>query len=408
MTTAFKIGVAEVDITPPAGHAMDGYIARTSPSTGTHDPLMAQVLILTRGNQRAAVVTLDLLAVSRSFSDPLRANIAALVGTTPDAVLVAASHTHAGPTGTQDWFPVGANTQLDTAMTAAIQARLLDAARRAADDVQPATLHSAAGTLDALGSDRNQPDQPVDLSVTALRFDGLDGQPRAVLFHHACHPTVLSAANTTYSADFPGAARRRLQNAYPGAIAMYLNGAAGNISTRFRRHDQSFAEGERLGGLLGNHVLELLARAEPNAPYLAATGAMLDLPLRRFTSETRTLMTTGNARLDTVRAEGAAIEADLRRAFAGQTIVTAEVSGLRIGPWALLAVPGEAFSDLAQQLRATDPGALVVGYANDYLGYFPTQHAIDDATYEALSSPYDAQAHEQLAELLARIARTLR
>jgi len=36
---------------------------------------------------------------------------------------------------------------------------------------------------------------------------------------------------------------------------------------------------------------------------------------------------------------------------------------------------------LARALRAVSPGALVAGYANDYLGYFPTQAAIDDGTY---------------------------
>ena len=43
------------------------------------------------------------------------------------------------------------------------------------------------------------------------------------------------------------------------------------------------------------------------------------------------------------------------------------------------------------------PQALVIGYANDYLGYFPTQTAIDEATYEALSSAFDARAHQLLA-----------
>jgi hypothetical protein len=52
--------------------------------------------------------------------------------------------------------------------------------------------------------------------------------------------------------------------------------------------------------------------------------------------------------------------------------------------------------------------ALVAGYANDYFGYFPTQAAIDGATYEALSSPFDARAHMLLQDRLAALIRRVK
>jgi hypothetical protein len=407
MGVGLRVGVAEVDITPPLGLAMDGYMARTAPSDGILDPLVGQVLVLETDAHRAAILTLDLMAVSRSFTDGLRASVASLIGTTSDAVLVAASHTHAGPAGTQDWFPVGEATRLDPALTDWLQQRLLEATRTAVSQLCTVTLSSASCNLAGFASDRNLPDALIDRQTTVLRFDDEGGQPVAVLFHYPCHPTVLSASNTHYSADFVGAARRFIRSAHPSAVPMYLNGAAGNISTRFQRRDQSYQEVARLGELLGAHVVQLLGGAQFDSHTLASDRAELQLPLRAFEADARALAATGHARFDTVRSEGLAIETDLKRVFAQQTMLNAEVCGLALGPWKLLTIPGEAFSELALRLRELDSHALIVGYANDYLGYFPTQRAINDNTYEALSSPYDARAHERLFEALSHIAKRL-
>jgi hypothetical protein len=402
----FFAGASEVEITPTVGLYMDGYIARTTPSIGVHDPLMAQVLVLESEGQRAAVVALDVLAVSKDFADLLRADLADLLRTAPDAVFICASHTHAGPAGLQNWFPIGDAPQLDQNLITFIRQRVADAAIEALNRLSPVQVSGSAGDVVGIGGDRNQPDTLVDTQVAALRFARPDGETSAVLFHYACHPTVMGADNCLYSADFPGAARQKIHEQYPNAICFYLNGAAGNISTRFFRRAQTFTEVERLGALLAERVLALLVNAQPITPYLTWASASCYLPVRSF-PQARHLEATGNARLDTVKSEGAQIEAQLRQAFAARPAVTAALAGLAIGEWMLLTVPGEAFTDLALSLRAQTPRTLVVGYTNDYLGYFPTDTAIAAATYEALSSPYDARAHRLLQTVLTELARKL-
>lgn len=398
------VGASEVEITPAPGLQMDGYMARIMASTGVHDPLKAQALVLEYGDRRAALVTLDVMAVSRGFTGELRRDLAALLRTSPDAILICASHTHSGPRGLQDWSPIGAAV-LDRQLAASVQARVRQAVEQARDRRHPAQLRSAVGDVSGIGGDRNRPERRVDTRVSVLAFEGADEEPTAILFHYACHPTVLSAENLEYSADFPGAARRRLRERYPTAVCSFVNGAAGNVSTRFYRRSQSFGEVERLGRLLGNRVFELVAQASASAPALHWICESLPLPLRVFPVEARQVETTGNARIDTVRAEGATIEARLQRALQGRESQQAEVCALQIGPWTLLTVPGEAFNDLAGALRNVSPGALVAGYANDYLGYFPTQASIDDATYEALASVFDARAHTLLQARLAALIR---
>ena len=67
MNQQFLVGASMVEITPPLGLRMDGYMARTGTSTGIHDPLMATALVLEFEDQRAALITLDVMGVSSSF-----------------------------------------------------------------------------------------------------------------------------------------------------------------------------------------------------------------------------------------------------------------------------------------------------------------------------------------------------
>lgn len=385
---------------------MDGYLARTSLSTGVHDPLMAQVLVLAFGDKKAVLVTLDTLAVSTAFADGLRQAIAKTIDTTPQAVMICASHTHAGPAGLQNWFPVGHRPALDSDLMQMVTERLLAAAKRAFSQLTEVQLKYATGEISGIGGNRNQRDQAADSTVTALRFDALNGEPVAVLFHYACHPTILSAANVQYSADFPGTARRMIQNRYPDAVSMYLNGSAANISTRYFRRDQSFEEVTRLGELLGMRVIDLLEQPIDISPELGWQQQTIELPFRQFPSQTD-LQLTGDARIDQTRKEGVVLQEQLEQALAGRTSQRVTVQALKIGHWVLFGVPGEPFSEMAQALRAVHPFALIVGYANDYAGYFPTQSAIDAETYEALSSPYDATAHNLVLQALTSLFASL-
>ena len=72
-----RAGVARVDITPGESMPMYGYANRKcGPSNGTHDPLMAKVLVLEGGGTRIALVTADLGSL---VSDTLRRDVAELI-----------------------------------------------------------------------------------------------------------------------------------------------------------------------------------------------------------------------------------------------------------------------------------------------------------------------------------------
>src|SRR5262245_23516894 len=72
--TRLLAGVARVEITPSGSMEMYGYRnRRCGPSNGTHDPLFAKTLVLQSGEDRLAIVTMDLGSM---VSDRLRQDVA--------------------------------------------------------------------------------------------------------------------------------------------------------------------------------------------------------------------------------------------------------------------------------------------------------------------------------------------
>src|SRR6266542_4384841 len=86
-------GVARVEITPSSFMQMYGYAnRRCGPANGTHDPLFAKVLVLSTGESRVAIVTLDLGSI---VSENLKREVASKLGI--PVLLLAAAHTHSAP-----------------------------------------------------------------------------------------------------------------------------------------------------------------------------------------------------------------------------------------------------------------------------------------------------------------------
>ena len=61
-----------------------------------------------------------------------------------------------------------------------------------------------------------------------------------------------------------------------------------------------------------------------------------------------------------------------------------ETQVLRIGPLAVVSLPGEFFSAYGMRIKASSPApaTMIAGWANDNLGYFPTAEAFPIGGYE--------------------------
>jgi hypothetical protein len=275
----YRAGVARVDITPPVGHPMGGYAARTHGATGIHDPLYATVLVIESGGTSLALVTCDL----RSFVSTRVGQVAAQrygIQTT----LIDVSHTHSGPLTWElrsPWYSEAENKMVDA----------IGAAKRS---MFAASLEISSGEI-YLGHNRRKivngkgtmwwrnaealPSHPVDPAVTTLVVKDERGNTRAVLVNYACHPSILGPENYEYSADYPGAMRRSIESQIPGATALFVQGGAGDINPY---HDKEpvatqFQAGEDAGQALGKYVVSRLKKATPVAGALRTYSEVMEV-----------------------------------------------------------------------------------------------------------------------------------
>lgn len=88
-----------------------------------------------------------------------------------------------------------------------------------------------------------------------------------------------------------------------------------------------------------------------------------------------------------------------------------KLSGIAIGPIAMIGIPGEPFTGIGRALKQAPGWTLVLPtcLTNGSDGYFPMQDAYDEGGYEARSSPFKAGVAERIisegTKLLAELQR---
>jgi len=279
----YRVGVARVDITPPIGHQMGGYSARTHGSTGIHDPLYATVLVIEDGTNSIALVTSDL----RSFVST-RVGELAKQKFNIQTTLIDVSHTHSGPL---TW-------ELRSPWYAEAEDKMVEAIGQAKAAEFPAALETSAGRA-SLGHNRIKivdgkgfmwwrnaealPSHPLDTVVNVLQVKDAAGKIRAVLVNYACHASVLGPDNYEYSADYPGAMKRYIETQIPGATALFIQGGAGDINPNHDKEPvagRGFAVMEETGQELGKAVVAGLAKSKPVTGALRTASATVEVKNR--------------------------------------------------------------------------------------------------------------------------------
>ena len=433
-------GSAAVDVTPNNSVFLYGYPNVPRWSTGVHDPLLASALHLSDGITSALFIACDVILVSRATTARVRERVTRATGIPGDRVLISATHTHSGPIMvdylSNEHDPVV--PKVDAAYLRWFEDRVVEAAVRATESAEPAEAGLGVGDATGVGTNRRDPSGPSDRALPVLlirRRDG--GEPLALMLICAMHPTVLHEDSTLVSGDFPGLARRHLQQRLVGAACpvLYHTGPAGNQSPRHVISGNTLAEADRLGGIVAEAAARAVEGIRVHAQLPIACGTRrFQLPLRTFASveaaqrnleaavqrlealrrrnapraEVRTAECDWFGAAETVTLARAA--ADGRLADAAAACLPAEVQAICLGDWNSVGWPGEMFVEFGLKLKAACPGTHIITYANGELqGYLVTQQAVDEGGYEASNALFKSpDGGELLVRETQELLRTLR
>lgn len=251
-----RAGVAKVDITERAA--------------GPVNELYAKALVVKNETTTVVLITIDAVAIGEigrignDFLANVRAQLQKELGIAPSSVLINASHCHG---------VVRTDTERLT----------VQAVKAAWQNMVPVRIGAGAGHEDRISENRrlkmkdgSEADMrraysmprdedvagvgPIDPQIGLLRLDREDGKPLAVLYNFACHP-IMNPPGTGNSADFPGFASKVIEEGL-GAIALFVQGCAGDIVPVRFKDVQRPPSAEPLGNLLGLSVLRAVKKIE--------------------------------------------------------------------------------------------------------------------------------------------------
>jgi hypothetical protein len=198
------------------------------------------------------------------------------------------------------------------------------------------------------------------------------------------------------SADYPGAAARLVEEALPGVVCLFTQGAAGNINTI--RVTTSHRDAQAIGQTLGRAALDQVERLK-RRPSIRETAVRVASERVQLSPRTPRPDAGGKAR------GPQPAEARLARKLA-EGPIRAEVQAMGVGPVKWVSLPGEPFVETGLALKRAG-AAFVVGYANGYVGYLPIRRAYAEGGYEVMLGAWSRVAPGSAEQLEANGAKLL-
>lgn len=426
MNETLHVGVAETTINPRMGMQIDGNIGVHRPARFVLNDIHARAVAFRQGEERFLLLSMELLAVTREWTDAIRAFAAEELGFPPECVAVHAVQCHSAPSMGQimltdrlaparehpwirgsdpDYGPLALSRikpMLRNAFEAmcpvhlrfgtALESRVSFNRRIAMRD-GTSEMGMGGRPQDALY--REGPSDP-EVGVALFTTESLDTP--AALLHHTCHPVHWQPHDAVHS-DWPGAWVQQVRGEMlPGVTPLVLNGCCGNV----HHADVLNPDREDTPRSMARLLTEAVRRAlegpcvNDEAPVLASRAERFGIPWREFpeglfddarrfieehpeptwTDETKTRLGRDWAY--------AASQLDIEQMMAESDTFEYEIQALRIGDLAIVFLPGEPFVEgqLAIKQRSPFTRTFVAHMSNRYVGYIPTPEAIARGGYE--------------------------
>jgi hypothetical protein len=450
-------GAATSILTPGLGVSLCGAM-QDRRAENIHDDLCARSLVLDDGEVKIALVVLDLIAARKEWLGEIKHQINGFTGIPLANILISCTHTHSAVTPVHVFQ---SNPEKEYLKWAA--SRVADCVRVAVRRLQPVRIGWAVGREDRVVFNRRyfmkpgtklpspfpgledkvkmnpmpgdkaivKPAGPVDPEVAVLAVQKAEkpsGQPLALFASYGLH-YVGGMPGTDVSADYFGAVadilcertggpRRDPKQPFVALLANACFGDINNIDVR-KPLRQPYAYHQMYA------VAEIVAKAIYEAwrdiTYkdwvpLEVEEKSLELAVRKPTAAE-----VERAREILQKAPQGPLKT-LPEIYARETVHLADwpakfktpVQAFRIGDLGLCALPGEPFCQTGLNIKAKSPfkPTMLVGMANDYAGYLPTedQHALGGyETWRAKSSFLEVKAATKIQtaalELLNALAK---
>lgn len=424
-TPEWRAGTATADITPTEPMRMAGYGSREEPAEGTLQNIHAKAVAFEdETGTRFVAVGVEVLAISRSLHAAVTDVCDERYDLPATNLLLNASHTHCGPVYRERKTEVFSLNDEERAQAreyrSFLEATLIDVIGRALDSLIPVSLtysHARCGIAmnrrfpleDGIGF-QPYPNGPVDHDVPVLAVESVDDETlRAVLFGYACHPTSLRIRK--WAGDWPGYAMKYLEEEYPDATAVFVQGCGGDQKAYPQRELELT---KHYGKALANAVRgALIAQRRPVHGPLRCAKEEIDLKFKDSPSqEELESRLDADDRYTRRHAEHLLAELDEHGELPRRHPYPIQAIGFG-GDLTMLALTGEVLVGYSLTLKERFSGPLwVAGYSNNYFMYIPTVDDLYAGGYEGrkfvrfteFPAPFDHSVEDRILATATSLA----
>ncbi|HIZ45482.1 MAG TPA: hypothetical protein IAA19_00440 [Candidatus Olsenella pullistercoris] len=388
-----RAATALADITPHGTFYMEGYAndVRRQPALGVHDAPCAVLLLLEVGEVRVLFVSLDVCIVSAEGSRLLREGLSSCLGLPEENIVISAIHSHSCPNGFEgEGGIVGVHSHGYVEMASG---RVIEAATGLEGALVEVTPELASLHVRGWYSNRNDRERPFDDSVHVLRLRAEDGTVAGAMLNFNCHATVVGPFNRYLTTDVMGGVRARVAD-WVGCVPYTFTGASADLGNRQFRRGNDFAELERVSCGIASAIMEgaEFAPVELVEPGISSFSRRVSYNNEDYFDQYRAQLADVTAVLDDPETgfDERKLADTERQLLESQLSIhdvdfTIKMRTIDFGGVVFVTFPGELASDLGVRVKEAfgDRVAIVIGYANDYQGYFVPEGDFGGTSYES-------------------------
>ena len=382
----------KINIQSPFPTTACGHSCQTVELFDYHDPLFARVFSFRDDDLWLIHFSFDLLAFDLEHRNQLEDYFRSYYHDDRIKVITSTTHTHYANS-------VRGNEYVDY-LCDLLKKEVVKMEYRPVNDVRVSyqKMHSTA-----VGKSRISGYETDNETLGLIRFYEEDKNFFNIIYYN-CHPTILEAHTPYFSSEYPGYVLAKLEEKMPDTDFTFLQGAAGDISSRFVRDGQDYEALTKLGNNLLKDI-ESLMNADTKKVPLNLTYTEKEIVFEHeFTpidlSKIRADLT--DRELETIRLgqiEREKLEKKNSQIF-DKPIDKGLICAVDFGPVRTIFFPNEIFSEYINYTNKEKD--LLVSYSN---GYGPYVLPIDFSyiTYEMFTDTMARSSKEEIIHTLKTI-----
>ena len=387
-----KYAFRKINIESPFPTRQCGHSCQTEKIFVYHDPLYARVTAFQDEGNWIIHYSMDLLAFDLKHRSQLEEELKEFYQDDRIHVLTSSTHTHyANDVRDPDYVDYLMKLLYEQTVTMEYK------------EIHDVTASFQKIHSTAVGRSRISGYELNNEYLSLIRFYQEEDNFLSIVYYN-CHPTVLKADTPYFSAEYPGYVLKKLEDSHPGTDFTFLQGAAGDISSRFVRDGQDYEAMSKLGDALYEQIQDLYKEDTERVPLIISYKAVPIEYRHEFTpidlSKIRNDLS--EREMETIRIgqiERAKLEQSNNLLF-GKLIEEALIVALDLGCARLVFFPNEIFSWYMNFLK--DDNELLVSYSNGY-GPYVLPPDFEYITYEMFTDTLTRETKEKLIEILKTV-----